>query len=382
MSQEQLAQYVKERIAGGAQKADIKEQLVAIGWTSDEANIAYAEGVKLLGAPVPQDVVRGVYAKESSALEVIMNLFSFILLGIVAFALGTLYFQVINKFFPDTLDAYGLLVSSDAVHYAIAGLVIAFPMYFFVMRSWFRKFRENEGKVEAGLTKWITYFVILVVSVIVVGDLIAVLFAFLQGEITARFFLKALTILVIAGGIFGFYFLERRRVQYRQNIQPIVFQGFFWGFLILILIGIVLGFMAVGSPKTERMRATDALRVENLTNLAECIDSYAHTYKRLPETLEDLDTKGTSYYGGCWTSKEDPETGALYEYHILSPSRQSGLVTEAEYELCATFSLASDETIQGGSLAYYNSSHSKWAKHGAGRECDRQIVVIDDQPAK
>lgn len=376
MAHDDLSEYVGRQIGEGMKKADIKERLLAVGWTEDETEAAYAEALKSSGIPVPDAGGRGSYAKKSSALEVILNFFSFILLGIIATALGTLFFEVITKYFPDPLSPASSRISSGSIHYAMSALIIAFPMYFFAMRLWFRKFREDEGKTESKLTKWVTYLVLLGVSVTIVGDLIVTLFTFLQGEMSMRFFLKALTILAITGGIFGFYFLERKKVQYRQEISRTVFQYFGWGLLGVIILGIALGFLAAGSPETERKRTFDDRRASDLSNLASCIDQYAGEYGRLPETITTLEkSNGSNYF--CSFSKNDPETGDAYAYHIIIPSRVVETTTEAEYELCANFSLPSDETVnQNTSYLYNGTASGKWSAHNAGLECDTQTTVL------
>ena len=378
MVQDTLSEYVRKQIGEGMKKADIKERLLAVGWTEDEADASYAEALRRSGIPVPDAGARGSYVKKSSALEVILNFFSFILLGIIATALGTLFFEVIAKYFPDSLSPESSRISSGSIHYAIAALSIAFPMYFFAMRLWFAKFREDEGKVESKLTKWVTYLVLLGVSITIVGDLIATLFTFLQGEMSVRFFLKALTVLSVAGGVFGFYFLERRAIQYRQKVPRSVFQRFGYGLFGIIVLGITLGFLVVGSPATERMRSFDTKRGDDLVNISECIDRYGAKYQRLPEILSDLERSGGSSGYYCSADAVDPETGTPYVYRIVVPSRIVGNVTEAEYELCADFSLSSIGTaIVNGESGYAPYGSNRWAQHASGRVCKTQTTVLE-----
>ena len=175
-----------------------------------------------------------------------------------------------------------------AQHYAIAGLIIGFPIYVLTLRMWFRRYREDEAKVESKLTKWLTYLVLLIAAITIVGDLVTAVFYFLQGEITARFSLKALTILSISGIIFGFYYLERRKVQYKSDISRKTFQMFGWSVLVLVFIAIILGFSTTGSPSTQRMRGLDNTRSQHLSTIAGCVSNYGANHKALPATLDDL----------------------------------------------------------------------------------------------
>lgn len=364
-----LSEYVQGRVAAGLSKTEIREELLAVGWSEDEADAAYRDGLVAMGIPIPSTGNRQSLDRKASTVDVVLNFFSFILLGIVATALGTLYFQIINTHFHDPLAALGGLGDwgrTSAIHHAIASLVIGFPLYFVAIRLWFRKFREDEGRTESRLSKWLTYLVLLIASVTIVGDLITVLFKLLQGEVSVRFFLKALTILVIAGIIFSFYYLERLKIQYRKPIPRAAFQYFGWAVAGLVLLGIILGFFAAGSPETARKRAFDMERERNLGALSGCIERYAQDLGQLPPSLAEL--KRTSKYSYCAVHMKDPETKQAYEYRIVTPSRTQGAAQVGEFELCATFSLASDGV--GSETGYADRGIAIWSEHGAGRNCD------------
>ena len=369
METEHLAQYAAKRLQAGTTKSNLADELLAIGWSEEEIETAYRGAVVALGAPVPATENRPTLARKAGAVDVVINFFSFILLGIVATALGTLYFQIVNHFFPDALDAtqwYFMSVSSDAIHYATAALIIGYPLYYFALRLWFRKFREDEGRVESKLSKWLTYLVLLVTAVTIVGDLIVLVYTLLQGEITARFFLKALVILGIAGGIFGFYYLERRKIQYHIPISQAVFQRFGLAVSLLVALGIVLGFVVGGSPLTERDRSFDETRANNLSSLANCIEQYAMSYNSLPKSLEDF--RQSSEYNYCLSYLQDPETAAQYEYRVVTASRFEGAALVGEYELCASFAL--DSTLSKTQDTYGYTLQGVWYEHGSGRSCD------------
>lgn len=366
----QLANYVQGRLQAGIAKAQIKDELLSVGWSEDEADGAYRDALVAMGIPLPSETDRPTLARQSSAVDVVINFFSFILLGIVAYGLGSLYFAVIDKAFPDAL-ARGSWYANQAIHHAIASLVIAFPAYYFAMRLWFRRFQADEGRRESGLTKWLTYLVLLVASITIVGDLITVLYTLLQGEITARFLLKAFALLVLAGLVFGFYYLERRKIQYRKPIAPGVFKRFGWVVAALVAAGIVLGFMDAGSPEQARKRAFDQQRSSRLGNLAGCIENYARNMGQLPASLDDLRKAGG--YAYCANSMQDPKTQADFEYRIVTPSRTQGRATVGDYELCATFDLpATAEDANNGMFG----NAPLWYRHGAGRSCTRMTAQL------
>jgi hypothetical protein len=376
MNNDSLAIYVAGRLKSGSSPSDIREDLLAVGWPEDTARAAVAQGLAEFGVPVPNGRNVAGAGRTASTVEIILSLFSFILLGVVATALGVLYYQVINHFFPDPLTIRYSSGAPDrsAIHYGIAALVVAFPLYVAAIRIWFRRFREDEEHVESKLTKWLTYLVLLISAVTIVGDLITTVFYFLRGELSVRFILKALTILAIAGSVFGFYFLERRKIQYGSAISRQLFQNFGWGISALIVIGVVLGFIAGGSPATERKRGFDTQRESDLRSLANCVAQYAADRRVLPETLDDL--SASTAYGYCSESVIDPETGTPYEYRVVAPLAERNGLLEGTAEFCASFALPSDEE----GLSGYTVFADKWTKHDAGRSCDEESIVVRIDP--
>ncbi|MDA8384292.1 MAG: DUF5671 domain-containing protein [Betaproteobacteria bacterium] len=358
-----LADYVQGRIQAGIPKSQIKEELHAVGWSEDEADAAYRNALVALGIPVPGAADRQNLAQKSSPMDVAVNVFAFILLGIVVYSLAHLYFAVIDKVYPDPLGP-GFDIDDQRIRHAIASLLIAFPGYVVAMRFWFRRFAAGEGRSESRLTRWLTYVVLLLASVTMVSDLITVLYHLLQGEVTPRFMLKAVTILALSGLVFSFYYLERRRIQYRKAVGRSAFHGL--GGLVggLVLMGIVLGFLQAGSPERARARAFDLQRSARLQALSGCIERYAREMGQLPGSLAAVRTSGDFVY--CANSMQDPATHRDFEYRVVTGLRNQGQARVGAYELCATFDLpsarASDE---GGSVG----NRVLWYEHPAGRGC-------------
>lgn len=137
---------------------------------------------------------------------------------------------------------------------------------------------------------------------------------------------------------------------------------------------VVVGFFIVGSPKEERMRQFDERRVNNLSSLQYEVINYWQSKLKLPAKLDDLnsDIKGFTVY-------TDPETGAAYEYAIKA---------DKTFELCATFALPSDETMNApgvvpvapASAPIYKDGYRESWKHTAGRACFTRTIDPDLYP--
>lgn len=307
---------------------------------------------------------------KNSMPEIFINFLSFLLLGIVATAAGIIFFQVVNKYFSDVLFSR---FSASAIHYSIASLVVGFPVYLWALWFWFRSFANAPEKSESRLSKWLTYIILLIAGGTIIGDLIAVIFNFLQGEYGARFLLKALVILLIAGLVFSFYFLERKKIQYKKKVSS----GLFWlvggtaG--LLTILAIVLGFIAGGTPYEARLRNFDLQRANDLQMISSAVSNFAFENNRLPKDLSEVRDNPRYNYGASYA---DPETKKSYDYKIINPG--PGTDNSAEYELCAVFSLSTMNEVKNS----YPYGYGVWTGHDKGYVCRNQKATLGTKNIK
>ena len=111
----------------------------------------------------------------------LFTLVSFIALYTTAVSFGVLAFEFIQRIFPDPLMNYGFSLLSGVTRNAIAGLLVAFPLYLFLMRLIWKETRGNEANLHSGVRKWFTYITLVIVAAVMLGDLIAVVSNVLSG---------------------------------------------------------------------------------------------------------------------------------------------------------------------------------------------------------
>jgi hypothetical protein len=98
----------------------------------------------------------------------------------------------------------------------VSSLIVAFPVYLYVAALTNRELRADPAKRGSKVRRWLTYLTLFIASCTIIGDLIVLLNDVLGGELTLRFLLKAVTVAVIAGGIFLFYLRELRATERKQ----------------------------------------------------------------------------------------------------------------------------------------------------------------------
>ena len=191
----------------GASDEFIAQMLKRFGWPQRDVERAFFEVYeRLTGYPIPHPPVSGT----ESAKDAFFYLLSFSMLGTWAQALGQVAFIYINRIVPDaTQNSYG---NSDyEVAFSLARLIVAYPVYLLVMRLINQELKRYREKHFSGVRKWLTYLTLLVVSIIGVCTLIAFLTSFLKGELTTRFIVKSLVVLLIDGGILVYYLAWLKR---------------------------------------------------------------------------------------------------------------------------------------------------------------------------
>ncbi len=146
----------------------------------------------------------------SKARETFRYLLMFVSLAIGVTAVGAAYFNIIDHFVRDPLASFGVYQFS-ALRWQLAAIIVATPVFYFAARMAKRAVGADSSLRRSGIRKWSISIALFIASAVIIGDFIGVLARFFDGDLTPRFALKAFTVLVIAGLVFGYYFIEVRQ---------------------------------------------------------------------------------------------------------------------------------------------------------------------------
>jgi ABC-type multidrug transport system fused ATPase/permease subunit len=271
----------------------------------------------------------------------------------MAVSIGMILFSIIDKHITDIL-AYSNYYSIDSrLKFAISALLISSPIFYGMAYLINKGLRNGELEKESGIRRWLTYFIILVSSLIILGSFVSLINSFLSGEMTTRFILKAASVLLIAGATFSFYFYDIKRVNPKKPDK--VVKIFLFSTLAIVLISFVLAWFFVESPKEARARRLDEMVLNNISSLENAVNSYYNYNKELPETLDILIAEKRLYYFNN-ENLLDPETKEPIIYNRLS---------ETEFEFCATF--RTDNRQSGGNANYMIRNQNR--EHDRGYQC-------------
>ena len=200
-SSKELREFIAAAKTAGASDETVIGVLRGRGWPKDDAYRALGDHYESRGGlQVP------VYKRSGSARDAFLYLFSFCALGTWTVGLGSLMFTLIDHWIRDPLtQSYGYGTLQDQIAGSLASVIVAFPIYILVMAYILRRVEAHPDKLDSPVRKWLTYLALLIAAGVVLGDLIAFLTHFLQGELTARFMAKDAVVFVIAGGVFWYY---------------------------------------------------------------------------------------------------------------------------------------------------------------------------------
>lgn len=273
-----------------------------------------------------------------------------------------LLFGLINIAMPDAADSYWEIDRArEGIKIGIAMTIVFFPAYLWLTRVVNKNRRLSSDHSYLGLTKWLIYLSLLVGGAVLLGDLVAVIMFYLEGDITTRFVLKAVSVLVVVGAAFQYYLMDVKGY-WLANEAKSKTAGLIAGIVALSVV--IAGFINVESPAEVRERKIDDEQVNDLQEIQWQIVDYLAINESLPESLGVLaDEQGVKV-------PNSPEGRPAYKYEV----------TEKGFTLCATFVTDSLEDEYYFGRAYPVDTDKpaivnpdNW-QHGTGEHCFERVV--------
>jgi hypothetical protein len=330
-----ISEFLEKAIAAGIPHESLVGLLTAQGWREKDIYRALATHFRnTIGIEIPRRPGTGAAAKDA-----FFYLLIFSTLATWTIGLGSLAFQLINRWLADPLFTAQQQFANYELTWSLASILIAFPLYLLISRTVLREAAADPEKLDSSIRKWLTYLALVVAACVFMGDLITALAFLLRGELTSRFVAKAFVVLALSGGVFFYYFAGLRHTD-GQKSTSIRDRSMAVLSSAVVALMLVFGFLQMGTPHAQRELRADAQRVQQLYQLSLQIQEYWRSHaSQLPENIDSLPGPHI-----------DPVTQTHYEYQ---PGQGS------QYQLCATFAQVSQKA---------NSDSDSWS-HPAGRHC-------------
>lgn len=291
---------------------------------------------------------------------------SLVALVFMSFGVGTILFQIINKFIVDVINEYSATYQADALKFSISALLIASPIFYVTMREIHKNLFSGALDKDSEVRKWLSYFILLVSCVIMIGWFISVVNSFLGGELTLKIGLKALVAIFINAGIFSFYLYDIKRDEVKGKKDEII-KIYFYASLVVVIGVFMVSLAIVESPSETRNRKIDQRTINSVRMIENSMETYYEEFKKMPVDLDEL-MKMEKYLNE--ENLNNPSTKKRIEYKIVG---------DREYELCTDF-LASNRGQDTGTPNYEVGNTDL---HDAGYQClsKRVRYIENSKPA-
>jgi hypothetical protein len=211
----ELLEFTRRALEAGASREQIAGALKQAGWSDADIRAATGAFAEIdFPTPVPKP------RPYLSAQEVFTYALFFTAFYVCVYNLGALIFHFIELAYPDPAATNGFMATAaanrhsftdDAMRGNIAALIVAFPLFLYLFQATNRAMARDPTKRASKPRKWLTYITLFIAASTLIGDLSALVYSLLGGEMTARFVLKVLTVAAIAGGAFAFFLLDIRK---------------------------------------------------------------------------------------------------------------------------------------------------------------------------
>jgi len=301
--------------------------------------------------------------EKQNAKFAFFYLLSLVALVFTALATGMVIFQIINKGIVDELTLVPGGFSQEALKFAISAIIIAAPIYFVMM--WLINKNILSGKLdrESGARKWLTYFILLISAVVMIGWLIGTMNSFLNGELTFKFILKSLTAILISALIFSYYLYDIRRKEVDKNNN--IIRTYYYGAMAIVLVALIASFFFIDSPLKVRLQKYDQGIINKFSQIDSAINAYYGENGKLPINLDALLEGSPSIaYSLIESDITDPATNQKFEFKVVS---------EDTYELCTNFK--TENKSRANDISQYVDT--RWL-HDAGYQCLKQRISVLD----
>lgn len=189
---EQLSRFVQEGLRAGHSREELQQALSKAGWSMLEIDAALAQWSDgALRLPVPRPTA------SISARDVMIYGLMCVALLAVTWHIVQLCFGLIDIWLDEETPYRS--VSTSSMRWSMATLIVVAPLFLWLHIRAEGLSRDDPGHRRAPLRKRFGAISLFLAALVLLGDAVAVVFALLNGEMTAQFLAKAIVVAGIAG---------------------------------------------------------------------------------------------------------------------------------------------------------------------------------------
>lgn len=273
----ELTHFVREALNRGQSRQTIEAQLAAADWTSLEIQTALAgwDYCEPIGAvPRPQ--------RSTSAWDALFYVMLFAAFGLMIGHAMHLMLGVITFMMPEAGDSYSRY-RMNGLRWSMAAVMVFTPAFLWLHWKDARASQANPVRRFGTIRRWLTATALLAAALTLACDSIYVIYAFLTGELTPRFIVKAIAVALMAGTVL-YYFRQERQTEPVARFNPGA-----WLAAGLTLLALSTSLWLSGGPLQGQKEARDDIRLRELRIVREDVAACkSFRTEGLPETLAPM----------------------------------------------------------------------------------------------
>lgn len=332
---------------------------------------------------------------KTKALDVFVYLGIAISLVVSVTNLLQIVFAAVDRKFPDIVSSSYVDMTQSDVRFAIASLVVMFPVY--LILSWYtsRDIKKFLYKQDIFIRKAMIYCTLFITILTLIGTLVYAIYTYLGGELSVRFGYKSLAVFLLSLGLLSYYYYSLKRDFSKKTFIPTILSLVV---SLIVLASVVWSISIIGSPSVMRAKKIDSTRLSDISRIQQEVFNRFQSTDKLPLTLVELDNAFQGYQ-----VPTDPITKETYGYKVIQQplfktnytTNKKELVSPAIFELCATFSTVRkfdsrgpviSSPSEGGMLTdsslsvanyYSDGDQSPFWNHDATETCFKRVISSD-----
>lgn len=251
----ELSRFVRDALTRGRGREDIRASLAASDWTPLEIDAALAQWryCESAGAvPRPQ--------RSTSAWDALFYTMLFAAFGLMIGHALHLMLGVITMVLPEPGDSYSRW-RLNSLRWSMAAVIVFTPAFLWLHAKDTAAVKANPVRKFGTLRRWLTAIAILAAALTLASDAIYVIYAFLKGDLTRQFIVKACAVALMAGVVLTYFRQER------QTQTPARFNPGAWLAAGLTALSLGLSLWLSGGPLQGQKETRDLTRLEELQTL-------------------------------------------------------------------------------------------------------------------
>ncbi len=225
---EKLIQFVDHASDKGLDRATIRQLLLSAGWK--DKVIGEVICARDLDLPIPEPAPVALARERTQhrpstprkARDAFLHLLTFGSLYIWSTSVIVLLLTYLDFAFPDPAwrTSYARLQEMlSIIRVQLAVIIVSFPIFLLTWNYLLREVRRSPETGKGVLRRWLGNLSLFVGMITLSANTMTLIYFLLEGQLTIRFALKALTLFLIAGGLVGYLAFTLRSETHKETVQ-------------------------------------------------------------------------------------------------------------------------------------------------------------------